>query len=78
MKFTMKRFPSLSLGVTGPFRSEQITPPMTSMGELAPVSLRDCAFLVCLPCAQVRQLSRLWSVSAIPEAKSFAIFTMVS
>ncbi|KAL7694806.1 hypothetical protein Plhal304r1_c001g0004041 [Plasmopara halstedii] len=51
--------PRLSLGVTGPFRSEQITPPMTPMNELAPVSLRDCTFLVCLPSAQVRQLSRL-------------------
>ncbi|EGZ29085.1 hypothetical protein PHYSODRAFT_466583, partial [Phytophthora sojae] len=53
------RFPSRSLGVIGPFRSEHITPPMRSMGECAPLSFCGCLPLLCLHPAQVRQFTRL-------------------
>ncbi|EGZ11961.1 hypothetical protein PHYSODRAFT_518188 [Phytophthora sojae] len=68
----MYRFPSRSLGVISPFRSEHITPPMRSMGECAPLSFCNCLPLLCLPSAQVWQLTRLWSVSATSELGSRA------
>eukprot|EP00644_Phytophthora_capsici_P000676 jgi/Phyca11/109086/e_gw1.16.757.1 len=61
-----------SFGVIGPFRSEHMTPPTRSIGEWLPVSLLDWRFFDCFPCAQVRQFTRLRSVSLIPELTSFA------
>ena len=62
----------------GPLRSEQTTPPITSIGEFVPVSLFDWTPMICYPLAQARHFWRVESVSQIPDAGSFAIFTTVS
>ncbi|OWZ16107.1 hypothetical protein PHMEG_00010144 [Phytophthora megakarya] len=49
-----------------------ITPPTRWIGECSPVSLPDYLFFDCVLCAQVRQLTRLLSVSSIPELGSLA------
>jgi hypothetical protein len=40
-KLTRYQFCSRSTGVIGPFKSEQMTPPIRSIGQLGPLSLNQ-------------------------------------
>ncbi|EGZ04565.1 hypothetical protein PHYSODRAFT_418945, partial [Phytophthora sojae] len=67
-----------SLGVMGPLMSLPITPLILSIGAVAPVSFLDGLFLLCLPCAQVKQLGHSLVVSRIPDPGVSAMRSTVS
>ncbi len=50
----------------GPFRSEQITPPMRLIGAFLPESFFDWFERVCFPSAHVLHCGLLWSVNLMP------------
>lgn len=62
----MYRFPSRSLGVIGPYKSEHTTPPIRSIGECSAESFFDWRFLGCFFWAPMMQFGSLRSVTPIP------------
>ncbi|EGZ28886.1 hypothetical protein PHYSODRAFT_412719, partial [Phytophthora sojae] len=70
--------PCRSLGVSGPFKSLQMTPPTRSVGAFSPLSAFDWRRFDCFPSAQTTHLFLVWSVRYIPECGSRAILSTVS
>uniref|UniRef100_M4C4Z1 Uncharacterized protein n=1 Tax=Hyaloperonospora arabidopsidis (strain Emoy2) TaxID=559515 RepID=M4C4Z1_HYAAE len=78
MKLTRYRLLSRSCGVIGFLRSEQMTPPIPSIGERAPLSRCGCALRVCLPSRHDTNAMRLLVVSQMPDAWSHSMRLIVS
>ncbi|OWY94873.1 hypothetical protein PHMEG_00035276, partial [Phytophthora megakarya] len=66
------------LGVSGPFKSLQMTPPTRSIGAFSPVSFFDWCRFECFSSAQTTHFFLEWSVIEIPECGSREILSTVS